>query len=210
MLRLQFNVTVEKTIQELKGISCIGLEVQQPRKQIISSRSFGKVTSNLNELEEAVSHYMNIAASKLRQQESVAAAVYVFLQTNIFRENQPQYGNSMMFPLPIPTADTGYLISIAKKCLRKIYKKEYQYHKAGVMLMDISSKHIRQYDMLHEAVNSKADNVMAAIDHINHRLGKNTLYFAAEGIQRTWMIKCDKRSWRYTTRWQELPIVTCK
>ncbi|RDI42093.1 Y-family DNA polymerase [Aquicella lusitana] len=209
MLRLNFSVSLEKTVRELKGEPCLRLEKHQPRKRIISSRSFGKAVTDLVELEEAISHYTNIAAEKLRKQQSVASAIYVFIQTNAFSNKQAQYGNGVMFSLPTPTADTRYLVSIAKKCLRHIYKKGYRYHKTGVMLLDIHQHKIRQFDMFMEVIDQKGERVMQAMDTINAAMGKNTVFLAAEGIKREWVIKCDKRSPRYTTRWQELPRVYC-
>jgi DNA polymerase V len=209
IIRLHFNVTLEKTVRELKGTPCLTLESTQPRKQIISSRSFGKPVTALSDLEEAVSHYMSIAAKKLRSQQSAAQAVYVFLQTNVFKDRLPQYGNGATYPLSAPTSDTRDLISAAKACLRKIYRKTYQYNKAGVMLLDIAPAKTQQYDLLSPVLDDKSSRVMQTIDTINHHLGKNTLFIAAEGITRSWLIKSDKRSLRYTTRWGELPIVFC-
>lgn len=209
-MRLHFSVHMEKTIRELNGISCVQLEKQQPRQQIISSRSFGKIVTEIDELEEAISHYTSRAGQKLRKQKSLASAIYVFLQTNIFRENQAQYVNGLTYTFAIPTADTRELIYFAKKCLRHIYKKNYQYHKAGIMLLDIIPQKNIQHDLLTPANNEKANQVMRVVDDINAYFGKNSIFIAAEGVNRHWLIRCDKRSRRYTTRWHELPIVYCR
>lgn len=210
MIRLQFNVNVEKTIQELNGISCIGLEINQPRKQIISSRSFGKIVTELSDIEEAISHYITIAANKLRKQNSMASALYVFLQTNMFQNKQPQYKNGASFAFPTPTSDTRYLIHIAKKCLQQIYRRNYQYHKAGVILLDITPFQIKQYNLFSADDHLKENQVMKLMDHINNHFGKNSIFIAAEGIKREWFIRSDRRSHRYTTCWNELSNVLCK
>ena len=209
-IRLHFSVNVEKTIRELNGISCIGLEKQQRRKQIISSRSFGKVVTELSDLEEAVSHYTSRAAQKLRKQHSVASALHVFLQTNVFRENQARHVNGLTFSFVTPTADTRYLIQIAKKCLQRIYKKNYDYHKAGIMLLDIIPEKNKQQDLFLSEDTTKSDQVMRIVDEINASFGKNSIFIAAEGVKRQWLIRCDKRSSRYTTRWNELLTVYCR
>ncbi len=208
-LRLQFNVTLEKTVQELQGIACIGLEIPKNKKQIIASRSFGKLVTRLEDLEEAVSTYSTRAALKLRKQHCVASAMYVYVQTNAFRKNHPQYGNGVTFTFPAPTADTRYFIRAAKLCLRRIYKKGYQYHKAGVMLLDIAPQEQRQYDFFMEVIDQKSERVMATLDAVNAALGKNTLSFAASGIKKTWAIQSNHRSPRYTTRWNELVRAYC-
>lgn len=209
MIRQHFSVTLEKTVKELNGISCLGLEQFQPRKQIVTSRSFGKVVTKLSELEEAVSFFTHVASKKLRSQKSLTSAVYVFVQTNPFKESEPQYANSVTFSLPSPSADTCYLIEIAKKCLRRIYREGYQYKKAGIMLLNITSNQVRQYDMLMSVSDDKSDRLMRTMDSINANFGRNTVFVAAEGIQKKWAAKCDRRSKRYTTRWQELVQASC-
>ena len=210
LLRLQFNVTLEKTVQELQGKPCLGLEIPKDKKQIIASRSFGKLVTRLEELEEAVSTYSTRAAVKLRKQHSVASAIYVYIQTNTFRQNHPQYGNGVTYTFPAPTADTRCFIRAAKLCLRRIYKKEYQYHKAGIMLLDIAPEGQRQYDLFMPVIDPKSERVMALLDAVNTTLGKNTLSFAASGIKKPWAIQSNHRSPRYTTRWKELVRVQCK
>lgn len=208
-IRLHFNVTLEQTVRELNEIPCFHLAKYQPRKQIITSRSFGKELEKLSDLEEAVSHYAHIATKKLRKQNSVASAIYVFLQTHQFKES-PFYGNGVMFPFPAPTADIRYIIRIAKKCLFHIYKENYRYHKAGIMLMDISQNTQTQYDLFNSVLNEKSEEVMKAMDTLNTRMGKNTIFIAAEGIRRNWLNKFNHCSPRYTTRFHELPSVFCR
>jgi DNA polymerase V len=165
--------------------------------------------TELCDLGEAISHYISIAALKLRKQNSVASAVCVYLQTHLLKDKQQQDGNSMMLPLTTPTADTSHLIHAAKQGLHHIYQKGHRYKKAGIILMDISQQHIRQFDMLSETIHPKSEQLMSTMDAINKIMGKNTVFLAAEGITRAWALKCDRRSPRYTTRWDELPIVNC-
>jgi DNA polymerase V len=201
-LRKQFSVNMEKIIYELNGVSCISLESSQPRKQIISSRSFGKSITKLIDLEEAISHYTAIATLKLRQQHSLASGIIVFLHTNFFNKD-PRYENNIFFPFPHPTADTAYIIRIAKKCMKYLYKEKYRYHKTGLILVDLIPHAMEQWDLL--SFNSPKRNLlMETVDSINSTYGKNTVFYCAEGIKRHWQLKSTKRSPRYTTRWNEL------
>lgn len=207
-LRMHFSVVMEKTIQELRGLSCIPLEMIQPRKQIITSRSFGKLVTKLEELEEAVSYYTANACQKLRSQQSLAKAIQVFIHTNIFRKNQPQYGNSIIVPFTMATADSAHIISCAKLGLNKIYRSGYQYNKAGIILVDIIPAVLQQQDMLAQ-FSPKRELLMKVMDSINKEFGRRTLFYCAEGIEQTWKISCSMRSPRYTTNWQELAKVYC-
>lgn len=206
LLRRNFSVVVEKIIRELRNVSCIPLEAIQPRKQIISSRSFGRTVTSLNDLEEAVSTYTAIACLKLRNQKSHARGIYVFLQTNIFKQKDPRYAMGASCLLPIATTHTNDMIRIAKKCLREIYQPGFKYHKAGIMLLDISPQTIKQHDIFVSG-DQKKDTLTNMVDQINQKLGKNKLFYCAEGIHKPWQIKSCLRSPRYTTRWDELVVV---
>jgi DNA polymerase V len=209
LIRKKFGVVVERIIQELKGISCLPLESVQPRKQIMSSRSFGSPVTKLEELEEAISHYTAKACIKLRKQKSVAQGIHVFIHTSLFNESQPRYGNSTSSHFLETTSDSRKIIRSAIECLRNIYKPGYRYQKAGIMLMDLSKNTIKQFDILTSSRLQKDDLVMNTLDLINAKLGKESIFICAEGTHREWQIRSDRRSPRYTTQWKELPIVIC-
>ena len=139
-LRSQFGVVMERTGNELNGISCLALEEVSPaKKQIISSRSFGHPVITIDELRESVSTYMTRAAEKLRQQNSVCEAIQVFVQTNRFKESDRQYSNGVVVPLPNASCDTRLLVRVAMFGIEQIYLAGYFYKKAGVILQGISS-----------------------------------------------------------------------
>lgn len=204
-LRQQFSVVMERMILELRCVSCIPLESVQPKKQIMSSRSFGKLVTTLENLEEAISSYTARACIKLRAQNGFAQGIYVFLHTNIFREQDPQYGNSMCFYFPEACDDTGYMIHIAKICLRKIYRKGFRYHKAGVMLLDLIPNSCKQLNLFKQS-NHQRQQLMKTIDKINQLMGKNSIFFCSEGIKNTWQIRRHFKSPCYTTRLKELLV----
>lgn len=197
-LRAHFSVVLEKVIHELRGISCLSLESIQPRKQIISSRSFGKLVTELSEIEEAVSHYAAVASLKLRKQKSLTAGVYVYLETNM----HVNHWTTISFANP--TDNTSDLIGSVKKGAQHIFRKGSQYRKAGIILLDLQSNAIKQQDMFTDNANTKSESLTDIVDSINNTLGKNAIFYCAEGIKRTWQMKCSKRSPRYTTNWEEL------
>jgi DNA polymerase V len=210
IMRRNFSVVVEKTIRELRGVSCLPLEDVQPRKQIMSSRSFNRAVTVLSELEEAVSHYTAKACIKLRAQRSLANGVYVYIHTSLFNEKQPSYGNGASLSFAEPLDDSTQIISVALHCLRSIYKSGYRYSKAGIMLLDVVPNTLKQFDLLSFDDNGKSDRIMKMLDGINKKLGKGSIFICAEGIERPWHMKSGHRSPRYTTQWSELPTVFCK
>jgi DNA polymerase V len=207
-IRVQFGVVMERTCNELRGISCLELEDVAPAKQqIMSSRSFGSPVTTLAELREAVASYVSRAAEKLRAQGSVAAAVQVYIQTNRFKESDLQYSEGLLVPLPDPTDDTRLLTSAAILGLGLIFKPGYQYKKAGIMLTLISDKAKRQQTLFDDPLQrAQSAKLMAAMDAINAEFGRDTVRAGAVGTEKRWAMRSENRSPRFTTRWDELPI----
>ncbi|MEN8256853.1 MAG: Y-family DNA polymerase [Thermodesulfobacteriota bacterium] len=209
-LRRQLTVTGARTALELNGTSCITLD-QAPmaRKSVLSSRSFKKPVQSLTELKEAVATYAAIAAAKLRDQNLVAGALQVFINTNRFDTRHPFYANSRTMILPQASAHTATLINKALQGLTSIYRENLGYQKAGVMLTDLSGKN-RCQQHLFTATSKEPAALMTALDNINGRWGRNTLQYAAEGINKPWAMRQDFKSPAYTTSWQELPLAHCR
>ena len=210
-IRARFSVVLERTVRELRGIACLDLdEVVPDRQQIMVSRSFGHLVHDLGELEEAVASYIARAAEKLRAQDSLAGAVQVYIRTNIFKPEAPQYQRGVTLPLPEATADTRILAGWARRILRRIYRPGFGYYKAGVMLLDLRPAGNRQFSLLDGqggAGNVRSDRLMAIVDGVNQRYGRGSLRLAAEGVDRTWRMRRGNLSPCYTTDWAGLAIV---
>jgi len=208
-MRKQFGVVMERTCQELRGLSCLALEeVAPPRKEIVSSKSFGSMAVSLAELEEAVSTYIARAAEKLRGQGSLCGAVHVFVQTNPFRSQDPQYSNGLTVPLIEPTDDNRILAGAALQGLAHIYRDGFQYKKAGVMLMDLNPRSIRQGTLFGGVQHlENSTRVMATLDALNNRFGRDVLHLGSAGLVKRWAMKSENKTPCYTTRWDELPKV---
>lgn len=202
------TVVGHKTLLELRGYSCIEMdELPANKKSIVTSRSFGRQISELEELEEAVSTYVTRSAEKLRAQGSVAGNMTVFLNTNRFKEG-PQYNNSASESFLPPTAYTPLMIKEALKLLKQIYLPGFSFKKAGVMLTDLSDAEDQQLNILDKSyLDDSRNELMQAIDHLNKHLGRDTVYYASSGKDRSWHMKRARLSPRYTTDWKDLPKV---
>lgn len=209
-IRQLFSVVLERTVLELRGINCIELDdLSTPKKNIMTSRSFGHLTSDLFDIQEAIRVHASRGAEKLRKQKSVASAVLIFLKTNRFRPELPQYNPSIVVPLLSTTDDSRLIIHAAQKGLQSIYKKGFLFMKSGVMLLDLKAKDdYCQSDLFIPDIleTQKSEQLMKTMDYINQKMGKNTIHLG--GIRQTaaWQIKRDMLSQRYTTRWEELPF----
>ncbi len=209
-LRRIYSVVMEKTIRELNGVACIELEESGlAKKQIINSRSFGIPVTDIHSLTEAVSFYISRAAVKLRQQQSVAGMVHVYIHTSRYRTGKEFYSNSYTVPLANPTDDTRVLAKSALVALQEIYRSGFYYAKAGVMLTAIQPKSGFQPDMFSvEEESVKSDQLMAVMDVINGYMGRETLRLANQGFKRPWKMKQDSKSPSYTTQWSDLLTVS--
>jgi DNA polymerase V len=206
-LRAEFGVLIEKTQRELQEVPCIDLqEIQPDRQQIISSRSFGSMVTELAVLKDALSTFVANACSKLRAQNSHAAVIQVFLQTNRFRKDLPQYMPSLAVPLPYPTNDSLEVNRWADDLCERMFKDGYQYKKAGIMLSEISPVTRRQADLLEPETTSNA-NLMQALDNLNQRYGRGTVKVSTQGAFQGWQMRQERKSPNYTTVWDEVPTV---
>jgi DNA polymerase V len=207
-VRSLFGVVPARTAAELRGIPCLELEeIPPPKQQIMASRSFGKPVPSLGELREAVACFAAGVAEKLRAQKSLAAAVHVFIYTDRFREDLPQYSGNQTLPLAHPSDDTRALTAAALKGLEAIYRSGYGYKKAGVMLGLITPKESIQGALFGDgAHDGRSSRLMRAMDEINHAFGRGTLKLGVAGTQHRWAGRSGSLSPRYTTRWDELPV----
>lgn len=209
-IRRRFSVTLERTVQELRGISCLDLEeITPPRQQIISSRSFGRAVHHLHELEEAVTLYVSRAAEKLRQQHSVAGAIQVHIRTNPHQIREPQYSPSLIVPLSDATDDTLQLNAAALFGLKNLFRPGYAYAKAGITLLELIPKHQACTNLFTDvAGTARRTTLMQTLDAVNRKYGKHTLGTGVAGIatRQAWSMKLGNRTPNYTTRWDELAI----
>lgn len=209
-IRERFSVVLERTVCELRGESCLDLqEVVPDKQQIMSSRSFGTLVYERADLEEAVASYIAKAAEKLRAQDSLAGGVQVYIRTNVFKPEVPQYQKGVTVPLPEATADTRVLTQWAIRILRRIYRPGFGYHKAGVMLLDLvpaAKRQLALFDSQGGAGDARSGKLMAVLDDINQRYGRQSLRLAAEGVERSWQMRRGNLSPGYTTSWDGLPV----
>ena len=226
----QFSVVLQKTVMELQGTPCVGIDdAPAPNQQIMCSRSFGQPVNALPDLIEVVSQFASRVAERLRDQQGVANAVHVFLATSPYRAKDPQHSPSATLPLPRPSADTRVLVSAAVRALRAIHRPGFPYLKAGVMLVDLQPQAEAQQatlDLFDEpavatvaAVAETAEepappayperrSLMGTIDALNQRFGRDAVSIASSAGRKTapraHASRQERRSPRCTTRLDEI------
>ena len=204
-VRQKMTVVGERMWKELNGESCIDMELAPaPKKQICTSRSFGHMVTDLAEMEEAVSTYASMCAEKLRAQKSCAASLMVFIHTNNFRSDLPQYYKNFVIKLPVPTNSTLELVKYALAALRLIFVKGYQFKKAGVIITEIVDDNAVQMNLFDNFDREKHAKLMKVMDRLNSGFDNRKLSLAIQGSGRKWKLRREKLSPCYTTNLREV------
>jgi DNA polymerase V len=207
-VRKHMTVVGVRLLKELSGESCMELEeITPPKKGICTSRSFGTKLTELNDIQEATASYAAKCAKKLRGQKSCAKLITVFVQTNRFSENDRQYHNSKTICMPVATNSDIELIYYAKMALKAIFKPNYYYKKSGVIVTEIIPENHIQYDLMDTLDRAKHSRMMKVMDGLTDRFGRSKVMVAAQGTNKSWILKSDYKSPCYTTRIAELPVV---
>ena len=205
-VRSHFHKPGLQTWLELNGKPCIDTSEIVRNQTICTSRSFGNMVSDLTSLKASVATFAGSCANKLRGQDAGAKVVTVFLCSNRFREDLPQYGNSATLTFLVPTSDTLEITGAALRIVERIYRPGIMYKKSGVIVSDIKPMNHIQTDLFDPIKNRPERNkLMKAIDAINHRYGLKTLQLAVEGEkQQPWKVKSEHRSPNYLTDLNEI------
>lgn len=191
-----------RLLLELQGTSVFEMETPTNKKNIACTRSFDKNYSDFETVSERVSTFAVTCAEKLRKQKSCCNAIMIFIHSNFHRKDLPQYSRNIVLNLPYPTNSSIELAKFAAVGLKKIFKKDIPYKKAGVIVMDFKPEALTQTSLF-ETSNPKHKPLMETVDKINKAIGKTKVKLASQDPDRTWKMRQEKISQRYTTRISE-------
>ena len=209
------NIVIYRTWQELNGIDAVPNEELAKKKSICTSRSFNGMITELDDIRTHVANYAARCAEKLRKQDTVASIVAVFLNTNFFREDLPQYWNFQEKRLTVGTNSTIDIVKAATEILHEIYIPGYHYKKAGVIVMGISPTSPQQLDLFDYNAKDydKKKRLDKAMDQINKINGTETIVLGSQQYTKgkgekaevfANAIKHDHKSKNPTTRWSDI------
>ena len=204
-IRNHMTVTGHRLREELLGNPCLIIETVMPaKKNIATTRAFGKKISDIDFLREAVSTYAVKCAGKLRRQKSVASFITVFIHTDPFSEREKYISRSLTLTLPIPSNSDMIIAKAALYALSQIFQPNLLYKKAGVIVSGITSDVAIQGNLFVQHDNEKLSSISQVSDYLNTRYGKGTVQLAIQGSGREWRLKQEKLSPGYTTKWNDI------
>ncbi len=206
--RALMTVTGGRTVYELRGISCLPLELMEPtRKGIAVTRSFGAPVTAWQPMREAIASYATRAAEKMRRYKVAAENIFVFMHTSTFN-NDPFYSNGASARFAETTNDTGEVVALAVRLGERLWRDGFRYSKCGVMITELMPETIRQPALWGELDRDRREQAWKVMDKLNATLGRNTVRILGAGPKdAAWKLRAEHRSPRWTTRWEELPRV---
>ena len=204
------TVTGGRTVYELRGISCMPLELMEPtRKGIAVTRSFGAPVTSWTEMREALASYATRAAEKMRRYKVAADNLFVFMHTSTFNQD-PFYSNGASTRFAATTNDTvrgrrPYAVRLGER----LWRDGFRYSKCGVMISELLPEAVQQPALWTELDRERRERAWKTVDQLNAKLGRGTvriLSCRAEGLRPG---SCGRStvSPRWTTRWDELPLI---
>ena len=197
-----FSVNLERIIYELNGIQCLELEdMQEPNKQIVSSRSFGQAVSTRDGLLSSLTYHAEQAGKKMRRQGLFARQMTVFVNTNRFKDDYFSSSVNIVFPNAINSF--RYITQALNQALDKIYQPNIAYKKSGIIIADLISSEDETTDLF-DNVNIKHDVLLPTLESIKKQFGKDAIQVASANLSGTWKMTNNLMSQKYTTDIDEI------
>ncbi len=204
--RQVMSVVGERTVRELRGEACLGLEEKAPRRKGLAvTRSFGTRVTTLDGAGQAVATHAARAAEKLRAQGLLAPEMRVFLSTG--RHEPVPHGGSVTVRFPAATNDGVEMARAARAAVAGIYRPGYRYAKAGVVLDGLLVPAEAPGTLLPGRDTGRNGDLMRAVDAANKRFGRDSVFIASQGTARPWKTRFDRLSGVSTTRLDSLPRI---
>ena len=209
--RALMTVTGGRTVYELRGISCIPLDLVEPsRKGIAVTRSFGNPVTTWLEMREALASYATRAAEKMRRYKVAADNLFVFMHTSTFN-NDPFYSNGASARFSATTNDTGEVVGLAVRLGERLWRDGFRYAKCGVMITELLPEAVQQPALWSELDRELRERAWKTVDRLNATLGRGTVRVLSAGPKdASWKLRAEYRSPRWTTRWEELLTVRAR
>ena len=196
----QFHRPGYQTWLELNGHPCIDTSEIIRRQTISTSRSFGKMISDAEQLRASVATFAASCCNTLRAQESAAGSVSVFACSNRFREDLQQYSNIATMRLDSPSSDTLEITEAAIRLADRIYRPGIQFKKSGVILSEITPG--LTHHILFDPIPKRDERaeLSTAIDRMNRKYGLKAVSLAVAGYGNAdWKNRKDRLTPNYLT-----------
>ncbi|HEX9826325.1 MAG TPA: Y-family DNA polymerase [Flavobacteriaceae bacterium] len=207
-IKKHFSITEWRLKKDLEGIPTLVLDYREPKRSIATTRSFEYTYSDLENIKERISTFATSCAEKLRKQKSSCYVVIVLLNSDRHKKEHPQHHTSRMITLPFPTDSSLIISNCAVEAVSSIFKEGIKYKRAGVIVTGLVPTDNYQLDLFqHE--NPKHKPLMHTIDILNEKYESYKIKLGNQDLKRTWKMRQERLSPRYTTNINEILTVAC-
>ncbi|MGL2965284.1 Y-family DNA polymerase [Flavobacterium sp. XGLA_31] len=207
-IKKEMGVTGLRLKNELEGKSVLELEIPKDRKTIAITRSFAGNITTLDEMKERVSTFATVCAEKLRKQQSCCQCVILYLRKDQYKTDRERYSFYRMETLPFASNSSITISNLAVKMLKAVFEEGEIYKKAGVIVTEISPENQKQFHLFEEE-NPKHLKLMQVMDAYHKKTGERKIRLGNQDLQRTWKMKQDHLSKKYTTDFKDILEIKC-
>lgn len=207
-IKAEMGVVGLRLKYELEGQSVLELDVPKDKKTIAVTRSFAGNITTLDEMKERVSTFATVCAEKLRKQKSCCHSVILYLRKDKYKNDNQRYNYYKMETLPFASNSSITLSNLAVKMLKSIFEEGEIYKKAGIIVTAIIPENQKQFHLFEEE-NPKHLKLMKVMDDYYKKTGERKIRLGSQDLQRTWKMKQEHLSRKYTTNFNEILEIKC-
>ena len=193
---------------ELEGQSVLEMEEPADKKQIAITRSFPGNISDFSQMKERVSTFATVCAEKLRNQKSCCHGVIVYLRKDKYKADGQRYNFYAMETLPFASNSSLTISNLAIKIMNTLFTEGEIYKKAGVIVTQIIPENQKQFHLFEEE-NPKHLKLMKVMDDYHKKTGERKIRLGNQDLQKTWKMKQNHLSKKYTTDIKQIMEVKC-
>ncbi len=194
---------------ELLGQSVLEMEEPKDKKTIAITRSFDGTIATFDELKERVSTFASVCSEKLRHQKSCCQTVILYLRKDKYKNNKQRYNFYQQHTLPFASNSSITISNVAIKMLQELFEEGEIYKKAGVIVTQIIPENQKQFHLFEEE-NPKHAQIMKVMDDYYKKTGENKIRLGNQDLQRTWKMKQEHLSKKYTTNFKDIIEIKCQ
>ncbi|NOQ92072.1 MAG: DUF4113 domain-containing protein [Flavobacteriaceae bacterium] len=198
-----FSIIEWKLKKELEGIPTLELDAPKTKRSIATTRSFETTFSDIDNIKERISTFATSCAEKLRKQGSSCYMVHVLLRSDWYKKDSPQHSANKSVLLSYPTNSTLVISKAAVQAVTSIFKKGVKYKRAGVIITGLVPTNNHQLNLFNNE-NPKHKPLMQVLDNLNTKYGEYKIKLANQDLKRTWKMRQEHLSPRYTTNINEI------
>ncbi len=185
LVRKMMTVNGLKTKMELLGMYCHPVQpVPKLKRNVASTRSFGKDIDTFDQIAEAMYSYVKSGVKKLHENGISPNRVTIFIAGNKHKDEKHYTSKQILFQKQ--TRDENEIWSQIYPHLKKMFKTGKKYKKCGIIFNDLMPESIEQGTLFSSSIQ---------------------IVQPPANVEKEWEMRQEFMSQKFTTSWKEIPSV---